>query len=220
MSRIAQVSAALLVLVLLVSCAASHDCGPTCCGRCCPDAVAAAPEPSRDGRTLSEWAAQAQTADGPTRTEAVDELGAIGPAAWCAADAMAGADDPGTRAAGLQVLGRLGPDARASLPKIQAALHERDAALRAEAAHALIGLGREAAPAIPDLAPLVTDEHWAVRYQVLRALGACGWHAWNHRELLDHAAHEDLDPIIRRTAAEARADVLEDWFLHNRGLVH
>ncbi len=65
-------------------------------------------------------------------------------------------DDGPIRLIAAEALGRIGPEAKAAIPDLIAALSGPDSRVRSEAARALGGIGPEAAPAIPELIRLLT----------------------------------------------------------------
>ncbi len=68
-------------------------------------------------------------------------------------------DDGPIRLIAAEALGRIGPDAKAAIPDLIAAMGDPDSRVRAEAARALGGIGPDAAAAIPDLVRLLTRSH-------------------------------------------------------------
>ena len=65
-------------------------------------------------------------------------------------------DDGPIRLIAAEALGRIGPDAKAAIPNLIAALSGPDSRVRSEAARALGGIGPAAAPAIPELIRILT----------------------------------------------------------------
>ena len=79
---------------------------------------------------------------------------------------------PEPRWATASILGMIGPPARASVPTLVAALD--DAVYRDNAIHALGGIGRDAAPAVPRLARFLDSDDRILRHSVFSVLEKIG----------------------------------------------
>ena len=112
--------------------------------------------------------------DPDVRLVAARALRAIGPQAKGAADAIAvlfDDDDAYVRMIGALSLGGLGEQSVAALRK---ALRDRDPLVIKIAGHALGDLGSAAAPAVPDLIPMIGHENEAVRRSAFKAVEGIG----------------------------------------------
>lgn len=108
-----------------------------------------------------------------------------------------------TRAA-LRALEKLGPDAKAALPKICVALTNKDAAIRHAAASAVASIGTD--DALDHLRSRLTDADPKVRAGAAEAIGVLAPHSDPAVAALT-AALEDQDDMVRYRAAEALGDI-------------
>jgi len=100
------------------------------------------PEPTFQGRSLSDW------------TEALKD------------------SNPKTRVGAAWALGRIGPSAAPAVPALIEALSDPDKLVRTQSIAALGKIGPGAAAAIPSLDQLATDNDWATRKLASAALAA------------------------------------------------
>lgn len=82
---------------------------------------------------------------------AIDALGRIGPAAVPSLKQALYSTDPEVRLKAVEVLARMGSDARAAVPDLVALLDDPDERIRKAATRTLGRIGPEAAPAVPAL---------------------------------------------------------------------
>lgn len=138
------------------------------------------------------------------RDRALRALVELGPTAIPDLVAAARAMDPGVRASVIESLIMLKPEADAVLATYRSALGDADGSVRDCAARALQALGADAAPAAPDLVPLLADRDnagpaaWA-----LRDIGAAAVPT-----LVQALAHES--EAIRRGAAQTLGTLGKD----------
>jgi len=112
--------------------------------------------------------------DPDVRLVAARALRAIGPKAKGAADAIAvlfDDDDSFVRMTGAMALGGLG---KQSVPALRKAIKDCEPQVIKLAGHALADLGPAAAPAVPDLIPMVTSETELVRRATYTAIEGIG----------------------------------------------
>jgi hypothetical protein len=93
-------------------------------------------------RPLAEWT---------EKDMAADALGRIGPPAVPALRQALQSTDPEVRLNAVQVLARMGPDAKDAVPDLVALLDDPDERIRKAAARTLGRIGPESAPAVPAL---------------------------------------------------------------------
>ncbi|NQU25124.1 MAG: HEAT repeat domain-containing protein [Candidatus Nealsonbacteria bacterium] len=120
------------------------------------------------------------------------------------------------RSAGHQGLRRIGPKgAEAALPRLLDALHGSNSA-KCRAIEGLGHLGPVAAPAVPQLVPLLEDDDWRVRSAAATTLGWLQEPALDARDPLEDMKENDPHPEVREAAdlAFKRID------LHAKSLQH
>lgn len=106
------------------------------------------------------------------------------------------------RVAAAEALGTLGAEAKAAVPALRAALHDKDGSLRIAAAAALWRVGEDSAAALPVLLGALRHRDQDYRREAAEALGRLGSLAAPAALALQEAL-EDIDPGVRRTAAAA-----------------
>jgi len=114
-------------------------------------------------------------ADPSTRAAAAQTLGSFGPAAAEAVPALIEAledTNPNVRYSAVTALGEIGGSE--VVEPLAACLHSSDSYERSVAAEALADVGREAAPAVPDLIGVIHDDFKQVGWFAVEALGAIG----------------------------------------------
>ena len=109
--------------------------------------------------------------------------------------------NPAAQAQGAFGLSRLGPEARAAVPALIAAL-KKDRLVRKNAALALGQIGPGARDAVPALSEALGDSEWAVRRQAALALGQIGPEARKAIPALQKVSR-DPDPLVRQSAQKA-----------------
>jgi HEAT repeat protein len=109
----------------------------------------------------------------------------------------------------LEALVELGPDARAALPTLIAAVKEKGGGefphseFRHEAATALIHFGPDAKAAVPDLIDMLQTSYFAGKVAAAEALGAIGPDAKEAVPALEQMTAEDdrFQPVVERALA-------------------
>jgi len=163
------------------------------CRACLPELIEVAASPEHPGRAAAAWA-----------------MGAMGPAAAPAVDALLAAlRDPRAevRSRAVWALGRIGPAARAAVTTLVPLVD--DPALSWRAIDALGGIGPPAEPAVPRLVRALADTSGSVRWRAAQALGAIGAGARAATPAL-LAALGDAEGNVRLAAAEAAVRVEAD----------
>ena len=114
---------------------------------------------------------QLQDADFLTQPGIVQEIEALGEAAVPAlVDAM-NQGDLRLRHQSIEILGRIGLEAKAAAPDLIASLKDEEAQIRRNAAWALGRVGEQAGDAMPILLETALDEQWDVRADAVWAMG-------------------------------------------------
>ena len=118
--------------------------------------------------------------DQNVRLDAVNDLGAMGPAAASAVPRIVELlkdKENGTRLAAVSTLGGIGSSAVAAAPALAAALKDGCPGVRWYAAEALGKIGTAAASAIPALIRALKEEDSVFRYYIAESLGEMGFAA-------------------------------------------
>lgn len=113
--------------------------------------------------------------DAAVRIRAIDDLGALGPTAQPAVEALVKLlDDPNAdvRWHAARTLGAIGPGAVAALPALEKHLTDEQARVRAYACFAIGQQGQAAKPLVPKLVQSVNDADAMVRREAIRAVRA------------------------------------------------
>ena len=113
-----------------------------------------------------------QDADPEVAANVVTALASLGPAV--VPGAAKSLDDQRLRPLLIKVLGRLGPDAQAAVPKLIELLPDADNELKAKIHYVLAGIGPAAAPAAQAIAESLNSTEPSVRHSALFALRQLG----------------------------------------------
>jgi HEAT repeat protein len=150
-----------------------------------------------------------QDADTPAdvRKASADSLGLLGKAAEDAVPALAEAlkdmKNVELRRAAAIALGQVGPPAMKALTELRSATRDEDKFVRSHAVHAVAGLGKDAADAIPELVRLVKDDTVTeVRVAAAEALGLLGVKSPDAMDALTTASRSS-QTVLREAAMEA-----------------
>lgn len=131
----------------------------------------AAPEPSYEGKTISQWQALLQHEDPRRRILALTALSSIGARSlplfiWALNDT-----DAPVRSAAVKTIGLLGRDGTPAVPAlIEVILNDPVRAVRLQGIYALGQLGPLAADAVPALRSILETADLAMRINVAQAL--------------------------------------------------
>ncbi|MGH1481625.1 MAG: HEAT repeat domain-containing protein [Geminicoccales bacterium] len=112
-----------------------------------------------------------QSADFLAQPGIVREIEALGEAAVPALVDGMKQEDPRHRHQSIEILGRIGQDAKTATPDLIEALSDDEAQIRRNAAWALGRVGEQAGDALPVLLETALDEEWDVRADAVWALG-------------------------------------------------
>ncbi|GMQ80133.1 MAG: hypothetical protein BMS9Abin04_077 [Planctomycetia bacterium] len=147
--------------------------------------------------------------DGLFRREVAFALGAIGPDAVSATDALGGclaADDPELRTGATYALGKIGPPAKAATKALVKLVKNGDPFEQVAGVWALVRVHPKneklAHVAVPVLVKALSHERRQVRAEVAAALGDLGTFARSALPQLEKAL-ADPDPDVREAAADA-----------------
>ena len=129
------------------------------------------------GQSLSYYTAEAGTASGTEKVNALYAIGQLGSVARLGVDVLSAAlsdPSPEVRAAAATSLSQIGEANSAAIPALTKALTDGNSRVRAMAAMALRASGPKAAPAVPQLTAALQDSADSVRYFAASAIGAIG----------------------------------------------
>jgi RNA polymerase sigma-70 factor (ECF subfamily) len=139
-----------------------------------PDRKPPKPEPEFEGRKLSEWVEQLRSTDVVERQGAILALGKLGPAAVPAlAEGLKDKEIVNVRIWAAWGLRRLGAEAKAAVPQLEAALQDESGLVRVEVARALWAI-EEQKTAIPALIDLLAHKDPNTRWGAASALEGIG----------------------------------------------
>ena len=129
------------------------------------------------GQSLSYYTAEAGTASGTEKVNALYAIGQLGSVARLGVDVLSAAlsdPSPEVRAAAATSLSQIGEANSAAIPALTKALTDGNSRVRAMAAMALRASGPKAAPAVSQLTAALQDSADSVRYFAASAIGAIG----------------------------------------------